>query len=63
MGIILSYFFPQLTQARIEHVVVVLQDEDTTQEASEVPVDSVAEDLGVIDDAKPENLVSIRMCE
>ena len=63
MGIILSFFFPQIAPDRIEHVVNVLQDEDTTQEALEVPADSVAEDLGVIDDAKPENLVSIRMCE
>ena len=58
MGNILSYLFPQPAPAPIEQLVEVAVDVAKTKEATEVPIYPVAEDLGVIDDAKPEDLVS-----
>ena len=58
MGNILSYFFPQPAPAPIEQVVEVAEDVAKIKEARGMLVDPVAEDLGVIDDAKPEDLVS-----
>ena len=58
MGNILSYFFPQPAPAPIEQVVEVAEDVAKIKEATEKPVDLVSEDIGVIDDSKPEDLVS-----
>ena len=55
MGNILSYFVPQ--PAPIKQVVEVA-DVAQRKEATEVQVDPVAEDIGVIDDAKPDDMVS-----
>ena len=55
MGNILSYFFPQPAPAPIEQVVEVAVDVATIKEAS---VDPVAEDICVIEDVNPEELVS-----
>ena len=58
MGNILSYFFPQPAPAPIEQILEVAEDVAKIKEATEVPVDPVAEDICVIEDVKPEDLVS-----
>ena len=58
MGNILSYFFPQPAPAPIEQVVEVAEDVAKINEATEMPVDPVSEDIAVIHNAKPEDLVS-----
>ena len=57
MGNILSYFVPQ--PAPINQVVKAA-DVATRKEATEVPVNPVAEDIGVIDDAKLDDMVSTK---
>ena len=59
MGNILSYLFPEPAPAPIEQVVEVTEDVATIKEAAEVPIDPVVEDIGVMDDEKPEDLVSL----
>ena len=55
MGNILSNFGPQPVPIK---QVVKAADVAKRKEATEVPVDPVAEDIGVIDDAKLDDMVS-----
>ena len=50
--------FPQPAPAPIEQLVEVAVDVAKTKDATEVSVAPIAEDLVVMDDAKPEDLVS-----
>ena len=56
MGNILSYFGPHPAPTK---QVVKAADVAKRKEATEVPVDPVAEDIGIMDDEKPEDLVGL----